>query len=310
MNSRFRQITPGSDAPSGDEISIDLEHFEAELAATIANFDAKHVAIPGTAAKDVGTPPPLIRQQELVQKPIAPPPAQPRAAPPQPAAATGGLDLLSELRQVAQQKSETESSLEAEKKARAEQTELAMRKLFRYLAELCAHLNKIQPPLPHQYRSPIPNVSLSDLKWRDSFIDFRTNGGTETSPLDSISLRYTLSTGKSIRVEKLPNHAGAYQEELKRYGQTFQAIERRGTRGLVEQIEFNFDPAVNVSISFKANPDAALIQVRTRHLTDYPDPNYKDYTLEVSQVSQSMMDEFGKQLLGRASLLFQYLTKS
>jgi len=333
MSSRFRTLTPDAEQHPDDQISIDLDRFEAELAATIAKFDARQPGVPTMPPRDLTLNEPLSRLPDgLFASPAAPArqgdPATATDTAPGPAAAPPpalrsapdagpsghttpppGLDLLSELRLVAEEKATQESNAEADRKARVEHCDLAMRRLFKYLAEFAGHLDKIQPPLPQTFRSPLPGIELSALRWLDSFIDYRTNGGTETSPLDSISFRYMLGTGKPVSIEKLPNHAGAYLEELKRFGLRYQMIEHRGSKGMTERVEFRVEPSLTVSLLFKAVPDSGEILLKTRHLTSYPEFDLTEYRLAAAEVNQTLLDELGKHILGRQNHLLQHIKK-
>lgn len=325
MTSRFRPLTPDNERRPEDEIIIDLERFEAELAASIAKFDARHGADARLPPKDAGFNEPLSQLPEIgiPVRPAAPPaptaaPARPHASPPAtgapaPAAPslvdqiTSSADLLGELRQFAKHQAAADESAEAQKKARVERTDVAMRKLFRYLAEFAEHMNRIQPALPYAYRSPVPKVDFVNLHWLDSFIDYRTDGGTEISPLDSISFRFTLGTGKPVAIEKQPDRASAYHDELKHLGIRFKMTEKRSPKGIAEHIEFLIEPSLQVTLLFKAEPLTESIHIRARHLTEYPQTGYREYELAAGHVERVMLDELGKQILGRPSALFEYL---
>ncbi|HET6718608.1 MAG TPA: hypothetical protein VFH22_03110, partial [Rhodocyclaceae bacterium] len=241
--------------------------------------------------------------------PIAPPPA-PVAAPPgalklptNPSRA--GFDLLAELRQAAAEKTIANDTDQAQRKARVERTESAMRSLFRDLGEFCGHLNKIQPALPQVFR-PLPNIELAGLHWTESSLDYRTDGGTETSPLDSVALRYTLNAGDRIPVEKMPNYAAAYLDELKRVGLRFTASEKRGSRGLVESTVFTVDRAIVVTLLFKADSQQETIALQTRNFNGL---GHASYRIKVSDLDQALLDQLGLHILGRPSKLFQRLIK-
>lgn len=323
MTSRFRPLSPDDEKRPEDQIMIDLDRFEAELAATIARFDARQPGESAIPPRDIRLNEPLSRLPDgVLANPAAPSPpddrtSQASATPAPPVATTlpptaaapplPGLDLLSELRLVAEEKIARATTAEADRKAGVERCDLAMRRLFKYLAEFAGHLDKIQPPLPQVYRSPLPGIELNGLRWLDSFIDYRTDGGTETSPLDSISLRYTLGTGKPVSIDKLPNHASAYLEELKRFGLRYQTVEHRGSKGLTERVEFRVEPSLTVSLLFKAAPDAGTILIKTRHLTSYPEFGFTEYRLAVAEIDQALLDELGKHILGRPNHLLQHL---
>lgn len=319
MSPRFRPITPDSEQRKDDAISVDLDHLEAELAASIARLGRGAMADPASA-NDAGscgpqsTFPPLDlpdggpRKFAPAPAPSSVPPGRSLNVPPVSTAAppaSSGLDLLSELRLAAEQKTVSEDAQAAERQAQVERTERAMRMLLRYLTEFSRHLDRIRPSVPQSFR-PLPNVELAGLHWIESFVDFRTLGGTETSPLDSVSLRYTLGTGDSICIEKLPNHAPAYLEELKRVGLRYTATERRSSRGMVAQVDFMVERSISAHLVFKADALRGIINVRARNFSGL---GHAAYTAQVADVDQALLDEIGRHILGRPNQLFQRLAK-
>lgn len=290
--------------------------FKAQLEASLKDFDA-------AAALQIDSPPRRTVTPEALPNPfpeLAPPdlieppgalaqtsrkPKQSRSELPNSPhnASLDGLDLLSELRQAARTHEAESQSAEAALQARVERADQALRQLFRYLIELTGHLNKIRPLVPRQFR-PLPNIELSELHWSESFVDYRTRGGTEISPFESVSLRYTISAGTHIPVSKLPNYANAWHDELKRVGLRYTATEQRGTRGLVEQINFQVAREVSVSLSFHADPATERIELRTRNFTEL---SSETYFLPVSHLDQHWLDELGKHILGRPNRLLSTL---
>ena len=224
------------------------------------------------------------------------------AAPPDPAP---GLDLLSELRLAAQEKASEKNSDEVGRQGRIRSADRAMRKLFKYFSEFARHLDEIRAPVPRVHR-PLPGIVLESLRWSDSFVDYRTNGGTEISPFDTVTLRYTLGAGDTIVIEKLPNHAPAFLEELRRVGLKHTVVEVRGTKGLVERVQFNIPREVSVSLLFKADPEREAIHLRTRHFVEL---GSETYAMPVDIVEQAWLDEIGKQILGRPSRIFERLVR-
>lgn len=310
MSPRFRSLTPDDQRSKEDEISIDMARFEAELAASIATIDS--------VSRRTPLPPKNVEGDELLSRfppldptdfgtPVAPSPQSPErpVAPEAPAPTTEEVDLLTELRLAAEEKVAEDSAIEEENRARIERADAVMRDFYAFLIEFSGHLNKIRPAVPHVFR-PIPNIELSGLRWIESSVDYRTNGGTEISPLDSISLRYTLSANDNVRVEKLPQHAVAYQDELRRIGLRFSATEKRGGRGMVEQVDFLIEREISVSLLFKVDWENEVIQLRTRNFTGLGHDVYKT---NVSDFDRALLDALGRYILGRPSRLFERLIK-
>lgn len=306
MTSRFRSLTPDAERKKEDEISIDLARFEEELNASIARVDGKPRPEAPPAPPQGANEPALPPLDLPAPVPIAPPAPAAAGALKLPASQSqAGFDLLAELRQAAAEKTIASEADEAQRKARVERTEIAMRGLFRYLGEFCGHLNKIQPALPQVFR-PLPNIELAGLHWAESSLDYRTDGGTEISPLDTVSLRYTLSGGDRILVEKLPNYAPAYLEELKRVGLRYTATEKRSSRGLVESTVFSVDRAIVVTLLFKADSRQETIALQARNFTGL---GHAGYRIKVADLDQATLDQLGLQILGRPSQLFQRLIR-
>jgi hypothetical protein len=252
------------------------------MASNGAEFDFSDFTLPPGASTPV--------------KPAAAPPALPPES---------GLDLLSELRRAAQEKAAEKTSDELGRQGRVHTADRAMRKLFKYFSEFARHLDEIRAPVPRVHR-PLPGIVLESLCWSDSFVDYRTNGGTEISPYDTVSLRYTLSAGDTIVIEKLPNHAPAFLEEVKRVGLKHTVVEVRGAKGMVETVQFNIPREVSVSLLFKADPEREVIHLRTRHFVEL---GSETYTMPVDVVEQAWLDELGKQILGRPSRIFERLVR-
>lgn len=339
MPPRFRPLTSDANTRDEDRIAVDLEQLEAELTASIAKLggpgDGDQAPEINSAALDATSrfppldlPEPARNTSLQPAAPTAPPPAtaevtvvryseSPAPSPATPAAkgsATStplptlnaeATDLLSELRATAAQKQVSDSVQESERKARIERADHALRLMFRYLTEYTRHLDKIQPAVPQSFR-PLPHIELSGLHWAESFVDYRTNGGTEISPLDSVSLRYTLSAGDSVRVEKLPNFATAYAEELRRVGLRYSTHETRSARGMVAQIDFMVERSISCNLLFKADTESETILVRARNLVGLGHTSYK---IRVADVDRTLLDELGKHILGRPSQLFQRMIR-
>lgn len=336
MAPRFRPLTTDNGTREEDRIAVDLEQLEAELTASIAKLGGKATGddapevdadaldslsrFPPLDLPEATRPPPpapsaasgplapaevtVVRYSDgPVASPAPPPPTG--AATPLPTLNAEATDLLAELRATAAQKQVSDSVQESERKARIERADHALRLMFRYLTEFTRHLDKIQPAVPQSFR-PLPHIELSGLHWAESFVDYRTNGGTEISPLDSVSLRYTLSTGDSVRVEKLPNYASAYAEELRRVGLRYSTHETRSARGMVAQIDFMVERSLSCNLLFKADPETETILVRARNLVGLGHTSYK---IRVADVDRSLLDELGKHILGRPSQVFQRMIR-
>ena len=293
----------------------DADDFKLELEASLADFDINTALQADHRPKPIS--PAAIRDAAglpVLQIDSAPSTPKQAAATPQfdfsdfslpgsPAPATGGADLLSELRRQAAQQSATQSTAAEVTQAKIRATDQALRKLFKYLVEYCRHLDTLKPATTRSHR-PLPGVELSGLCWTESHVDFRTSGGTEASPYDVVMLRYTLSNGRSVVLEKLPHVTATFHDELKRHGLMYQARDVRSPKGLTSHTEFEIPLEIKVSLLFKAEPEQGVIHLRTRNLVELKSENYNVTT---DSLDATWLNELGKFILERPNMLFASL---
>lgn len=299
--------SPSQDKSSGcfsgapPDAAPSLETFEQELVASLAAFDA-------SLALRAETPPPrnLADNEPLSRFPsdveaLLNANKHPGSAPAP--ATTGASNLLAELRQAADEKVNRGASVAREQKEREERMAAAMKRLYSYLNELICHLDKIRPILPHVLR-PLPQVEFSALQWRESFADYRTAGGLETSPIDSFSIRYTLAADGQIVLSRLPNHAPVLQDNLVMLGLRYGFREKRNDRGAVQEVIFGVEREVKVSLLFKGQAEQERVVIRGRNFSTFG-PSI--YAVPVCDVDDGLLEDFGKYLLGRPNKLLSRL---
>lgn len=301
--------TPNQDKSFGSseetaDVARSLEDFEQELAASLANFDASVALRSETPPpKDLADNEPLSRfpadVEALLNESNHSSLPMDRVA----AASNGASGLLAELRQAADEKASRGATVAREQKEREERMANAMKRLYTYLNELICHLDKIKPVLPHVLR-PLPQVEFNSLQWRESFADYRTAGGLETSPLDSFSIRYTLAADGQVELSRLPNHAQALQDELVMLGLRYGFREKKNDRGAVQEVIFGVEKEVKISLLFKGQIEQERIVIRGRNFSAFG-PSI--FAVQVRNVDDGLLEDFGKYLLGRPNKLLSRL---
>lgn len=181
--------------------------------------------------------------------------------------------------------------------------EAKMRQAFKYLSELTSHLEVLRPSVQRSY--PLLGLlEFKDLVWSSGFADFRLLPGIESNQLiDYVSLSYVLSGPSSLRVER----EGPAIEQLRRhlfdFGIAFECEEMSNERRHVERGIFTIANEVKVSLVFKARHREADLLISCKNLERL---GSCDYRIAASAMTQTMLDEMGKLLLGEPNHFLDY----
>lgn len=306
-----KNLFQGDGKPLSDE---EIEAFAASLEASIEAFRHSPLPVPkepsAPGGEETGAAPPRPGPETAsARTPMSVPPTAVAAAvtaavaAPVPPSAPGG-GLLEELRSAAARQIVSAESERHEREQRDAQLAKAMRDLWKYLNELSRHLATLKPPVPHSYRLG-PRAEIDGLTWTESFCDYRSLSTSESAPLDSISLHYTLSAPGTIRVERLPQQVHRYQEELALLRLHYLVREHKNERGAVDSVVFAIDRQIKVALLFKAQYDVGQIVFRGKNFNGFGPATY---TIAPAAVTAEFLDDLGRFFLGRPNRLLAALT--
>jgi len=311
-----RPPAAGFGAKSSAQGAADLE---SSLLADIEHFSQHSDVILRSHAGNAGDEPEL--SLPATRSPLAPevPPARPSSAQLAPTAAAGpptiptpvdaplGNALLQRLALQAQRMQEEAArkrqASELQFDAGASLLEAKMRQTFKYLSELASHLEVLRPAVLRSY--PLLGLlEFKDLVWGGGFADFRLLPGVDGNQLiDYVSLSCVLSGPSPLRIER----EGQAIEQLRHYlfdfGIAFDCAEISNERRHVERGSFTIANEVKVSLSFKARHRQGDLLLSCKNLERL---GSCDFRIAAGAVTQTMLDELGKLLLGEPNRFLDY----
>ncbi len=171
----------------------------------------------------------------------------------------------------------------------------ALHQVFAYLHELVQQLNVIKPPIPRIY-PVVGEQELKGLVWQEGFCDFRTRPQSAGATMEFVSFNYRLAGGQHLVMERDGTVAESFRHRLFDLNLNVKVDEFRNERRYLERARFTVAPEVRVSTRWEADYQTGKLLITTRNLERLGSSRY---TLSPEEVSQAMLDEFGRLILGQ-----------
>jgi hypothetical protein len=211
----------------------------------------------------------------------------------------GESDLLSELAGEATQKLQALKTEELDRQAKSQNLHEALGRIFRFLNPFATHLNRIKPVIQRTY--PVDSqAAYSILQWEEASADYRKQGLADTAFYDHVSFRVKLSTPKPVVVKRRWNEIESLKKNLDAFGLrmagTFDEMVRNKPSQEFFEIELVSDFLMR--IQFQGNYDTGKIDLLCNNFDGF---GLASYTLEPESVTQPLLDEIGRFLLGRTA---------
>lgn len=223
------------------------------------------------------------------------PPSQPNFA------AFDGSDLLAELAGAATQKSQARQSESEMLRIRSESLHDALGRIFKYLALFSNHVNTLHPDIPRSYGWST-QTEYRELKWTESFADFRKQSLADTAYLSEVFMRIKLISPAPVRIKRWWHQIGELKKHLHTYGlrtpTDLDDLLRLNPQQEVFQLELA--PDFQINMRFQGNYQTGQIELRCHNLEDF---GLSAYTLSPDDITPLLLDELGRFLLGRNSEL-------
>ncbi|MCX8145359.1 MAG: hypothetical protein N3C59_03375 [Azovibrio sp.] len=290
-----------------EAIQAELDALEAALLADISNFDLEAAARQvvaaeqqrraGLAAATELAFPDIVAEgasPRLVGRGDAPgmtPPAAVSAD-----AAAPGLGLLDQLRQQAEACQHRQNAEHHHLSMREARLDQALRQVFGYLHELVQQLNIIKPAIPRRYLVP-GATELEGLLWQQGFADYRSRPQSAGATLESVSFSYRLTGARGVVIERDGSVAESFRQALFDLNLNVRVEEFRNERRYLERARFIVEPEVKVNVRWEADLASGHLVIVARNLERLGTARY---SLAPEAVSQALLDEFGRMVLGQA----------
>ena len=213
------------------------------------------------------------------------------------------MGLLDDLKKQADQVRTQQLS---QQQLRAENLKLVEEKMklsFQYLHELLKQLAVLQPVNPIVYS--IPNLlEFKDLKFSESFIDYRKTRIDDQELFDSISFYIKWSGPSQVTIDRdMPTTAAKVREQLFPSGIKFKEEEFKGERGTVSRWRFTADAAVITDITMKADPAQGRIVVSGKNLLRL---GTDDFIVPPADINEAWLEDFAITVLGQPGNFRKY----
>ncbi len=217
-----------------------------------------------------------------------------------------GSDLLSQLRHQAEVRQRELHSAETERTVQSEAIDQALKKTFFFLHDLVQQLNIVKPGIPRVYPLADP-LQIDNLNWLEGFADYRTQSQSAGALVELVSFSYHLSNAKALKCEKEGQTIDRFRALLFDFGLPFNCKEFKNSRGYVERAEFEIRSEVSVSARWRADFERGTIRLETRNLERLGSLSFE---LSPTALDQSLLDEFGRLVLGQPNRFREFCRRT
>lgn len=220
----------------------------------------------------------------------------------------GESSLLAELAGEANQKYKATQSEEQDRLARSECLHEALGKVFQFLHLFSSHLNKIKPVIPRSYSIDSKTV-YNSLQWSDASADYRKQSLSDKSFLDHVSFRVNLAALGPVPVQRRWDQVETLKRELLAFGlRTVDDLDAllRG-KPQHELFQSQLAPDFMLRIKFQGNYETGQIDILSTNLDGF---GSAAFTLRPEDVTQHLLDEIGRFLIGRKDDLPELLSRT
>lgn len=267
----------------------DIEAF-ARSEPNLAEINAAQNARP--AAKPAVTAAPSAAATVRAAAPATPAAAPAPAAPQAPAP---GGSLLERLKREALAKQMTDSQIFTLQGQQQAAISSALQSTFQYLREFCEQLNILKPAYPLGYNL-LGIVNLEGLTWQEGRADFRlVPGAKEEKLFDQVTLRFRLTSGQQMRIEREAPAHEAFRKALVDANIAYQEEEFRNQKSRVEKAVFTFTGEVKAGLAFAADYKEGNIRLLARNIRRF---GAAEYRLPFEALNQETFEEIARLVLG------------
>lgn len=219
--------------------------------------------------------------------------------------ASSGAGLLEQLRGQADARLHAEHQAAVQSARHTETLDGAMRQVFSYLHELAQQLNVVKPPVARCYRL-YGNLELADLSWERGVADYRTQTRAEMEAMCRVVMSCHLQGKKPLQVTREGSAIESFRRALIDNGVLFSCEEIRNARRLLEKAIFTLPAEVKIHLNWEADFERGCIVIGTSNLERFGSMRYQ---LDVAQVDRTLLDDFGRLLLGQPSSFLAHVSR-
>lgn len=211
--------------------------------------------------------------------------------------------VLDSLKSTAQQLREQEREIAARlpmgKDEPGRDTDRRLAELFEFLDDLTRQLNVLKPLINRPFRLPAIGT-INEPSWQRGAANFRLRDGRLDSPIELVSLNYTLTGPGSFDLSRDTSTAAALRNNL--FALDIAFTEEPAANGVQG---FRIPETIKASASFRSNARSGMIELQ---LTNVEKLGLARYVLTPNALSQPFFEEFGRLVLAQPNRIDAYLT--
>lgn len=222
------------------------------------------------------------------------------AAAPQQADDTMNSDFLAELTREADQITNSRGQAIQDRHVRSQRLHEALAQIFKFLHALAAHVNRMEPQIGRIYSLDARTV-YKDLACRNAFAEARKQDISDSALNDYVTFGLNLCTPHQVVCSRSWMHL----EEMKRELQSLRIgilndDDIDGKKAKQEWVQVRLAQNFPAHIKFQANYGKFCIEVSSRNLGAFGNANF---LLDPEAVTQALLDDLGRFIIGRANKL-------
>jgi hypothetical protein len=208
--------------------------------------------------------------------------------------------FLAELTQESQSMTSSQNQSVQSQFARSQRLSASLDRIYKFLHALSKHVNAIMPPLNRVYALDAKTV-YRDLVCRKAFTEIRKQSMAATALNDFATFGLDLYAPMPVTCTRPWVHVDAARQELRALGiEVLNAYELDTHKAGQEWAVLKLSECVPVYMEFKADYDRFRIEVKCRNLGMFGAAKFQ---LDPEGVTQELLDELGRYLIGRADKL-------
>lgn len=213
------------------------------------------------------------------------------------------MGLLDDLKKQAEQVKTQEVSQDQLRDEAVKTVDEKMKQTFQYANELLKQLTVVKPTNPLVFT--IPGVGeLKELKFTETFIDFRKKRLADRDCFDSIRFYIKWTSGNSLVVERdMPQTVQKVRDALTMCGVKFEEEQIRNPKGAVANTKFTIPASIIGDVQIHADYEQSKMIVRTKNVMRL---GADDMVLPVQEVNEQLLEEFAKALIGQPTKLGRF----
>jgi hypothetical protein len=178
-----------------------------------------------------------------------------------------------------------------------------MRQSFQYLNELLKQLAVLKPVNPLIYMIP-GIIELKDLRFTESFIDFRTRRIDDKDTLELVSFFIKWSLPARVTLERdMPAAALKVREALFQHGIKYNEEEVKGGRITTSSWKFAVESAVVSDLKIRADHENMRLLISAKNLLRL---GLDEFVVPAGDIDEVWLEDFAKTLLGHPTGFRKY----